>query len=330
MTTRSPLITDPTNGKPAEITSTDKLGLFAGGTSVGEALVYAQAGARLVDLTLTGDLAIQGNTTIGDASADTITVNAGTLTLPATQALNVVKPAQASTAEQLFVLKVNDSLTQLIFGNNTSNPSQFAPFLEGKVEAGVDSNAFAFNGTKGVNSGSGNACLLFLGRANVGAGNVDIADDQIFVEMRNRIATIWQYLMYGDGSIKRCQTANRDTQQYQAAVTTADATQTTLKAITLGAGATYHVEAKVVARRTSGGGSADDGASYERRGTYTTKSGSVTLMGSVQTIGTDAEDQSAWDMTITISGSTVLVRVTGASATSITWFGDITVRRVAA
>ncbi len=328
MTTNAPLVLSA--GQIRQIASANKLGPFAGGAATGEALVYAQSGAQLVDLTLTGDLSIQGNTTIGDASTDTITFNAGTLTLPAGQGLNIVKPAQSSTAEQLLVFTVNDSTTQMIFGNNTANASQFAPFLEGKVAATVDSTAFAFNGTKGVNTGSSNPCLLFLGRANTGSGNVDIADDQIFVEMRNRITTIWQYLMYGDGSIKRCQTANRDTQQYQAAVTTTDNTQTTLKTITLAAGATYQIEAKITARRTGGSsGTADDGASYERRATYSTKSGTVTLMGSVQTIGTDAEDQAGWDVTCTISGSTVLVRVTGATNNNVTWFGDITVRRVA-
>lgn len=105
----------------------------------------------------------------------------------------------------------------------------------------------------------------------------------------------------------------------QTRVATTDATVTTLQTIPISASNTYMVEARVVARRTGGSaGTADDGAAYVVRGTYKTASGTVTLIGSLSAMYT-AEDQAGWDATLTISGSNVLVRVTGAANNNVTW-----------
>jgi hypothetical protein len=134
----------------------------------------------------------------------------------------------------------------------------------------------------------------------------------------------------GNNKYRRVPSATQDVYHWTTTVNTTDGTQTTLATVPIIAGRTYLIEARVAARRTGGAsGTADDGASYVRRASYTTKSGTVTLLGSVQTIGTDAEDQAGWDITHTISGSNVLVRVTGAAANNITWMGDITVQSVA-
>lgn len=134
----------------------------------------------------------------------------------------------------------------------------------------------------------------------------------------------------GNNKFRRVPTANQDVYHWTPTVNTTDGTQTTLATIPITASRTYMITARVVARRTGGSaGTADDGASYERRGTYTTKSGTVTLMGSVQTLGTDAEDQAGWDVTLDISTTNVRVRVTGATNNNVTWMGDITVQSVA-
>lgn len=65
--------------------------------------------------------------------------------------------------------------------------------------------------------------------------------------------------------------------------------------------------------------------SYHRRGTYTYQSGSVALVGAVQTIGTDVEDIVPLACTLDISGSTVRVRVTGLLASLIHWVGEVKV-----
>lgn len=135
---------------------------------------------------------------------------------------------------------------------------------------------------------------------------------------------------WGNNKFRRVPAATRDVEHITASVNTTDDTQTTLATIPISAGYTYQIDAVVMARRTGGtAGAADDGASYHRRAVYTTKAGVVTLMGSIQTIGTDAEDQAGWDVTLDISTTNVRVRVTGASDNNITWFADITVRRVA-
>jgi hypothetical protein len=104
---------------------------------------------------------------------------------------------------------------------------------------------------------------------------------------------------------------------------------TTLATIAVSASYTYLIEARIVARRTGGAaGTADDGASYVRRGTYTTKTGTVTLMGAVEVIGTDREDQAGWDATLDISTTNVRVRVTGAVDNNVTWMADVSVVRV--
>lgn len=108
---------------------------------------------------------------------------------------------------------------------------------------------------------------------------------------------------------------------YQNRVATTDATVTTLQTIAITASNTYQIEARVQARRTGGtSGTAEDAASYVVRGTYKTVTGAVTLVGAV-TADYTAEDQAGWDATLTISGTNVLVQVTGAANNNVTWHG---------
>ena len=91
---------------------------------------------------------------------------------------------------------------------------------------------------------------------------------------------------------------------------------------------TVQLEAVVTARRTGGSaGTAEDGAAYIVRGAYKTVAGVVTLIGAIGLIYT-AEDQPGWDCTLTISGTNVLVRVTGAVNNNVTWHCTARVWRV--
>lgn len=133
----------------------------------------------------------------------------------------------------------------------------------------------------------------------------------------------------GNNKFRRVPKSTGNVEHWTTTANSTDATITILAIIPITADYTYFVDAWVCARRTGGAsGTANDGASYHRRGTYTTKAGTVTLMGAVQVIGTDAEDQAAWDCTLAISSTNVQVRVTGAAGNNITWDADITVRRV--
>jgi hypothetical protein len=100
---------------------------------------------------------------------------------------------------------------------------------------------------------------------------------------------------------------------------TTDATVTTIDSVEITADRTYSIDTKIVARRTGGGsGSADDGAEYHLRGTFKTVSGTVSQIGATVP-HYYAEDQKGWDVDMTISGTNVNIRVTGAASNNITW-----------
>lgn len=105
----------------------------------------------------------------------------------------------------------------------------------------------------------------------------------------------------------------------QGRVATTDATVTTIRTIPITASRTYRIHAEVVARRTGGAsGTADDGATYTREWAFTTKSAVVTQLGADATLFT-AEDQAGWDVDANVSGTNVLIQVTGASGNDVTW-----------
>lgn len=104
----------------------------------------------------------------------------------------------------------------------------------------------------------------------------------------------------------------------QTRTTTTDATVTTIDTIAITASRTYMIEARVVARRTGGSsGAADDGAVYVRTAMVTTKSSVVTINSTTSLV--TQEDQAGWDVTLAVSGSNVVIQVTGAANNNITW-----------
>lgn len=121
---------------------------------------------QFTGLTLTGNLSVQGNSTIGDAAADAVTLNAQAWTLPQTTPWTLTKTAQAGVAETLVKMTVSDdtsSYFQIINGTTTGNV--FAPTFEG-VQSG-NSTALSFFGSGTTDSGS-NPILLFLARTAAG------------------------------------------------------------------------------------------------------------------------------------------------------------------
>lgn len=105
----------------------------------------------------------------------------------------------------------------------------------------------------------------------------------------------------------------------QAVMRTTDATVTTLYEADVPVDKTVIVTGYVVARRTGGsGGSANDGAGYRVEFVAKNTSGTAALIGagSVTVLG---ESQAGWDVTLSASGGTIRVRVTGAASNNITW-----------
>ncbi|GMU54434.1 MAG: hypothetical protein AMXMBFR33_35800 [Candidatus Xenobia bacterium] len=111
--------------------------------------------------------------------------------------------------------------------------------------------------------------------------------------------------------------------------TTTDATVITLATIALTASRTYHVEARVLARRTSGtAGTAEDAASYVLHSTWQTIGGVTTLVGAVTVVHT-GESQAGWAATMdSDGGGNIRVRVTGAANNNITWHATVLLQDV--
>jgi hypothetical protein len=187
------------------------------------------------------------------------------------------------------------------------------------VPTGQTTGIVLGGGTSTPVLGAATADIVSIAGVDNGAGNREL---QVQPESGGILA-------YGNNTFRRQKSSTQHSEQIQASVNTTDATVTTLATIAVSASYTYLIEARIVARRTGGAaGTADDGASYVRRGTYTTKTGTVTLMGAVEVIGTDREDQAGWDATLDISTTNVRVRVTGAVDNNVTWMADVSVVRV--
>lgn len=103
-------------------------------------------------------------------------------------------------------------------------------------------------------------------------------------------------------------------------VNTTDATVTTIQTIAIPTDKVLMIETRVTARKTAGAGvgTVNDGNGYVRTATYANIAGVVTLSGAVQTSYT-GEGIGAFNVTLVISGTDVLIRVTGAANDDVTW-----------
>ena len=136
------------------------------------------------------NLTVNGNTIIGDAPTDALTLNAAVITVPTT--LVLTKTQQVGVAETILTLKVSDSGSTCSFTNNTSNIGAYAPCIDAIMEAGFNTTAFAFNATKG-DSSTTNPAMLILYRYNSGSGNTDLPAGAVGFELRNRATTNFEF-----------------------------------------------------------------------------------------------------------------------------------------
>lgn len=104
----------------------------------------------------------------------------------------------------------------------------------------------------------------------------------------------------------------------QQRVATTNATQTTLYTLQTATDTSYNCQFRVIARRTGGAsGAAGDYATYVVEASVNNIAGTVTIDAVTTTVG--FESQAGWDVTVTASGTTALLRVTGAASNNITW-----------
>lgn len=107
-------------------------------------------------------------------------------------------------------------------------------------------------------------------------------------------------------------------------VSTTDATVTSLMRVQVPLNKTVMIQANIVARRTGGSsGTNGDSAWYQLTGAYKNISGTLTGVGATGLIG--GEDQAAWNVGFTNSGSDAVVIVTGAANNNISWEGSMEV-----
>lgn len=123
-------------------------------------------------------------------------------------------------------------------------------------------------------------------------------------------------LMYFDGT----NWAPSKEKYFEGTVSTTDNTVTTLITLSTASDTSMLVKTEVIGRRTGGtAGAAGDSATYIRYTHIKNVGGTVTVNGT-QTEYTD-EDQAGWNTTFSVSGTSILVRVQGATNNNISWQG---------
>jgi hypothetical protein len=106
---------------------------------------------------------------------------------------------------------------------------------------------------------------------------------------------------------------------FQGRAATTDATATTILTLATITDSVKMIEVRVAARRTGGtGGTAGDVGSYIKKATFKNVGGAVSQVGST-TDDHVAESQAGWDVAFSVSGTNVLVQVTGAADNNVTW-----------
>jgi len=116
--------------------------------------------------------------------------------------------------------------------------------------------------------------------------------------------------------VVRTKTLENATQIYE--TTTTNNTITTLATLECPASTTFVIQGVVVARRTGGSaGSAEDGAGYEIFAVCKNTAGTAALIGS--TVSPAHESNSNLAVAFSVTGSTVLLRVTGDTNNDYSW-----------
>ena len=121
-------------------------------------------------------------------------------------------------------------------------------------------------------------------------------------------------------------TAAAPASKYGVYTNTTDATPTTSWSMVTKPLSVYKVSVKVLGVNTS--------TDFTQAGDYwlesafrTNAAGTLTQVGSTRSIHTANEDNAAWDAGITTSGTSIIVQVTGAAGTNITWLTNVEVVR---
>ena len=141
------------------------------------------------------DLTVNGNTTIGDASGDTVTMNAATWTNNNT--VTFVRTAGTSSAETLMQWKMSDSATLINFANSSSADGEFSPTLNCTIAPTQANVPLLIMATKGVDNST--SAVRIIGRYNSGSGVTALAATTPVLQVVNLSTNVFSVL--GNGNI---------------------------------------------------------------------------------------------------------------------------------
>jgi hypothetical protein len=104
-----------------------------------------------------------------------------------------------------------------------------------------------------------------------------------------------------------------------AKVTTTDATATLIYSYAIPTNCAGRILVTITGRKSDG----SDRAAYTKLASFYRASSAGAQGGSTETIGTDYESDSSWDVAVDVSSSVLRVRVTGAASTTIYWNANV-------
>ncbi|MBI5465805.1 MAG: hypothetical protein HY974_00780, partial [Candidatus Kerfeldbacteria bacterium] len=153
----------------------------ATGTLYGNVISGTGAASTMSDLTLTGNLAVNGNTTLGDAAGDSVTMNASNLTLPNATSIDLKNSTVGALNIESTLMSFDTSNSRV--GIGTASPGHKLDVI-GYIQSANSSTDGAFylgNSSHGlkrysgtniveVYTTSGNLALMNYTSGNVGIG----------------------------------------------------------------------------------------------------------------------------------------------------------------
>jgi len=182
-----------------------------------------------------------------------------------------------------------------------------------------NSTGIGFIDTVDLSAGYASTCIAANGGALI-VGNPTLASGgklDVIASSSAAIAQMWKAAASGD---------DMSTRLYPFKVTTTNATVTSLATIGTTTNSTETVKIYVTAIRSGGiAGAAGDRATYEGCVNIGNVAGTVTVNGGAGAVAITAiyESQAAWAVDVIQSGTTYLIRVTGAANNNVSWYARV-------
>jgi hypothetical protein len=198
-----------------------------------------------------------------------------------------------------------------------------------------DAVVFGYNNTA---SGFSSFCVGFSstssGSRSMALGNeVQATADHSFASGSKAFANKYGQIARSNGNFAAIGDAQSSKMVLRNATTDATATELFLDGssarATIPNNTCWHADIRIVARQATG----TNHATYHRKCTIykNTTAASTTLVGTVQTIGTDEESDANWAVAVTAdtTNGSLKIEVTGVAATNIRWVAELSVVEVA-